>query len=220
MQECSKISRSDTNDGVQIEENVHQYRFDQDRTSKLRPGWRRRVRHVARRLDETDQRILSELAEDGRMSMRTLADKLHISRANAYARVERLRADGVIRGFRADVDPVASGLGTTAYVTINLRQADWRKVREQLRALDGVVHIGLVGGEFDVILLVRARDNADLRRLVLDDIQSMPAVRSTRTLLVFEEVQSDIALPGLGSTRSTEPKRSARRSRIDELPDR
>jgi DNA-binding Lrp family transcriptional regulator len=144
---------------------------------------------VASPLDETDERILGELSLDGRMSMRTLAERLHISRANAYARVERLRSEGVIRGFRADVDPVASGLGTTAYVTLNLRQADWRVVREQLRALNGVVHIGLVGGEFDVILLVRARDNADLRRLVLDEIQSMPAVRNTRTLLVFEEVE-------------------------------
>ncbi|HEY0452950.1 Lrp/AsnC family transcriptional regulator [Actinophytocola sp.] len=142
---------------------------------------------MASPLDETDQRILAELAQDGRMSMRTLAETLHISRANAYARVERLRASGVIKGFRADVDPVAAGLGTSAYVTLNLRQAEWRVVGEQLRALPGVVHIALVGGEFDVILLVRVKDNADLGRLVLDVIQEMPGVVSTRTLLVFEE---------------------------------
>ena len=142
---------------------------------------------MASPLDATDEQILAELTRDGRLSMRSLADSLHVSRANAYARVERLKAEGIIRGFRVDIDPVASGLGTTAYVTITLRQADWRYVRERLRALDGVVHIGLVGGEFDVILLVRARDNADLRRLVLEDIQGMPGVRSTRTLLVFEE---------------------------------
>jgi len=142
---------------------------------------------VATPLDDTDRRILDELAVDGRMSMRTLADRLHVSRANAYARVDRLQKSGVIRGFRADVDPVASGLATTAYVTLNLRQADWRRIREQLQALPGIAHIGLVGGEFDVILLVRARDNEDLRRLVLDEIQGMEGVLTTRTLLVFEE---------------------------------
>ena len=105
------------------------------------------------------------------MSMRTLAETLHISRANAYARVERLRTSGVIRAFRADVDPILSGLATSAYVTLNVRQADWRHIRAELQALPGVVHIALVGGEFDVVLLVRARDNADLRRLVLDKIQ-------------------------------------------------
>ena len=138
-------------------------------------------------LDDTDHKILDALTRDGRMSMRTLAETLHISRANAYARVGRLHSSGVIRGFRADVDPVRSGFGTSAYVTLNVHQAEWRSVAEQLQSLQGVVHIALVGGEFDAVLLVRARDNADLRRLVLDEIQGMDGVLSTRTLLVFEE---------------------------------
>ena len=148
---------------------------------------------MASQIDDIDRRILVELSRDGRMSMRTLAELLHISRANAYARVQRLRETNVIRGFRADVDHVAAGMGTSAYLTVNLRQAEWRVVGEQLRALPGVVHIALVGGEFDVILLVRAKDNADLRRLVLDVIQGMPGVVSTRTLLVFEEFEPPTA---------------------------
>ena len=144
---------------------------------------------MASALDDIDRQILAELTRDGRMSMRTLAEHLHISRANAYARVERLRTANVIKGFRADIDPVAAGLGTSAYVTVNLHQAEWRDVGEQLRALPGVVHIALVGGEFDAILLVRARDNAALGRLVLDVIQGMPGIVNTRTLLVFEEAE-------------------------------
>ena len=142
---------------------------------------------MAGTLDEVDQRIVAELRRDGRMSMRTLAERVHISRANAYARVERLESGGVIRGYHADIDPVLAGLGTSAYVTVTLHQAEWRSVRDELRALRGVEHIGLVGGDFDVILLVRARDNADLRHLILDRIQGMAGVQNTRTLLVFEE---------------------------------
>ncbi|SHN47726.1 Lrp/AsnC family transcriptional regulator [Cryptosporangium aurantiacum] len=140
-------------------------------------------------LDDIDQRIVAALRADGRLSMRTLAERVHISRANAYARVERLQETGVIRGFHADIDPVAVGLGTTAYVTLNLSQHEWRTLRRRLQALPGVIHIGLVGGEFDVVLLVRTRDNAELRRLVLDEIQSIEGVLSTRTWLVFEEVE-------------------------------
>ena len=147
------------------------------------------ARQVAPGLDDVDQRIVDELRHDGRMSMRSLAEKLHISRANAYARVQRLESSGVIRGYSADIDPVLAGLGTSAYVTVNLEQAEWRSVREELRTLRGVDHIGLVGGEFDLVLLVRARDNADLGRLVLDVIQGMPGVVNTRTLLVFEEAE-------------------------------
>jgi DNA-binding Lrp family transcriptional regulator len=138
-------------------------------------------------LDATDRGIVDALANDGRMSIRLLAQTLHISRANAYARVERLLSSGVIRGFHAEIDPAAAGMATSAYITINLRQGEWREVRSRLLTVPGVVHIALVGGEFDVIVLVRAHDNADLRRIVLDEIHGIPGVLSTRTLLVFEE---------------------------------
>lgn len=138
-------------------------------------------------LDEIDERIIETLEHDGRISMRQLAARVHVSRANIYARVERLRSAGVITGFTAVVDPEARGFATSAFLTVNLRQAEWREVRKRLAEVPGVEHIALVGGDFDAVLLVRARDNTDLRRLVLDDIQSIPGVVSTRTLLIFDE---------------------------------
>jgi DNA-binding Lrp family transcriptional regulator len=138
-------------------------------------------------VDEIDARILSALEIDGRLSMRQLAEEVHISRANAYARVERLTDSGVIAGFSVVVDPIKRGFGTSAYVTMNVRQTDWRDIHARLRELAGIEHIALVGGDFDVVLLLRAQDNADLRRLVLDDIQGIPGVLNTRTLLIFEE---------------------------------
>lgn len=146
-------------------------------------------------VDATDRRIVNALVRDGRMSIRTLAETLHISRANAYARVARLLSTGVIRGFRAEVDPTAMGLATSAFITINLQQGEWREVSSRLHAIPGIAHIALVGGDFDVIALVRAKDNADLRRIVLDEIHSIPGVLSTRTLLVFEEYDPDQAWP-------------------------
>ena len=142
---------------------------------------------MAERLDSVDRLILDALATDARMSIRGVAERLHISRANAYTRVERLRSSGVILGFRAEVSPEAVGLRTSAYVTLNLHQTEWRTVQQRLLQVPGVVHVALVGGEFDVVLLVRARDNADLRRVVLDEVQAIEGVTSTRTLLIFDE---------------------------------
>ncbi|WP_441338434.1 AsnC family transcriptional regulator, partial [Micromonospora sp. NBS 11-29] len=56
-------------------------------------------------LDEVDRRILGELVADARLSIRTLAERVHVSRTNAYARVERLLRDGVLTGFTARVAP-------------------------------------------------------------------------------------------------------------------
>jgi DNA-binding Lrp family transcriptional regulator len=95
--------------------------------------------------------------------------------------------DGIIRGFTARVDHERAGQGASAYITLKIVQNSWRTVREQLLELPGVAHIALVGGDFDVLLLVHTADNHALRELVLNRIQSIPQVLGTRTMLVFEE---------------------------------
>ncbi|WP_344394688.1 Lrp/AsnC family transcriptional regulator [Streptomyces vastus] len=140
-----------------------------------------------RPLDAIDQDILQMLRSDGRASIRSVAERVHVSRANAYARINRLIEDGVILGFGARINHERAGKGAAAYITLKIVQNSWRTVREQLRALPEVAHIALVSGDFDVLLLVHTPDNRNLRDLVLTRLQSIPEVLSTRTLLVFEE---------------------------------
>ena len=148
-------------------------------------------RPPARPLDAVDRAILRLLRSDGRASIRSVAERVHVSRANAYARINRLIDDGVIRGFSARVDQERAGHGASAYITLKIVQDSWRSVRELLRELPGVAHMALVSGDFDVLLLVHTPDNRALRDLVLTRIQSIPEVLSTRTLLVFEETDLD-----------------------------
>lgn len=140
-----------------------------------------------RPLDDIDRAILRLLQEDGRASIRSVADRVHISRANAYARINRLIEFGIIRGFTARVDHERAGQGASAYITLKIVQNSWRTVREKLLTLPGVSHIALVSGDFDVLMLVHTADNRSLRELVLTRIQAIEEVLSSRTLLVFEE---------------------------------
>jgi DNA-binding Lrp family transcriptional regulator len=149
---------------------------------------------VVRPLDSIDRSILRMLQADGRASIRSVAERAHVSRANAYARINRLIEDGVIRGFTARVDHERAGHGASAYITLKIVQNSWRTVREKLITLPGVVHIALVSGDFDVLLLVHTVDNRSLRELVLTRLQSIEEVLSSRTLLVFEE--TDLVLGG------------------------
>ncbi|MET9885356.1 Lrp/AsnC family transcriptional regulator [Streptomyces sp. NPDC006430] len=147
-----------------------------------------------RPLDPIDRSIMRLLQADGRASIRSVAEQVHVSRANAYARINRLIDDGVIRGFTARVNHERAGQGASAYITLKIVQNSWRTVREKLRELPGAAHIALVSGDFDVLLLVHTPDNRTLRELVLTRLQSIPEVLSTRTLLVFEE--TDLLAPG------------------------
>jgi DNA-binding Lrp family transcriptional regulator len=115
-------------------------------------------------LDGTDRLIVEALRADGRLSMRALSDLVHISRASAYALVARLERDGVITGYAALVDPVRFGYALSAYVYLDIAQRSWKSARGQLPSMAEVDHVAPVSGEHDI-----------------------PEVRSTQTVLIFEE---------------------------------
>jgi DNA-binding Lrp family transcriptional regulator len=142
-------------------------------------------------LDETDRRIVEALRADGRLSMRALAERLHVSRAGVYARVERLERTGVITGYRAIVDPRRYGRPLSAYVNLKVAQQAWKALRPRVLAIDDVEHAALVSGEYDIVLLVRTQDVGTLRELVLTRLQEMPEVLATQTVLIFDEMVPD-----------------------------
>ena len=168
----------------------HSVWMSDDRSSSVTQATSRSGRQVAAgaaSVDDTDRAIVAALRVDGRMSVRALAEQVHSSRANAYARLERLQRDGVITGFTVRVDPVRLGLMTSAYVSVSIEQGSWREVLGVLEQLPGVEKVALVGAEFDMLVEVRAHDNHELRDVVLEQIQAVPGVRATRTWLVFDE---------------------------------
>jgi DNA-binding Lrp family transcriptional regulator len=138
-------------------------------------------------MDVTDRAVLDVLRADARTSVRDLAAQVGISRASAYARIKKLRDDGVIRGFTVELDHSALGLGLPAYVHVRIKQNSWKTFRQKAWALEEAAHVALVAGDFDCVLLVRCRDAEHLRSLVLEKIQALPEVLATQTVLVFEE---------------------------------
>src|SRR5258705_1721706 len=121
----------------------------------------------AQPLDDIDRRLLDALVQDGRRSIRMLAESTHISRSNAYARVERLVRDGVITGFHARVAPEPAGLGTSAFIGLTIRQDTWREASALLRHVRYLEHSALVARDHDVLALVSGPGDARLRRLGL-----------------------------------------------------
>ena len=142
-------------------------------------------------LDDTDRRIVGLLRNDGRMSVNEVAQRAHVSRATAYARLERLRNADVITGFQATVDPVKIGLPVTALILINLEQKNWPSVHDALGAIPGVEWSAFTSGSFDMVLLVRMKDVAALRDVVLVQLHGLKFVKSSQTVFVLDEEQWD-----------------------------
>ncbi|GAA1137754.1 Lrp/AsnC family transcriptional regulator [Nesterenkonia lutea] len=138
-------------------------------------------------LDSVDHRILHALSVDARQSVSAIAAALHLSRANAYERISRLRRAGVLKGYTAVIDPRAAGMATAAYVFLTLKQDDWEVLRRALADEPAVRHLALVGGQYDAVLLVRTRTVEELRRVIFERIQSLACVQSSQTALIFDD---------------------------------
>ena len=166
-----------------------------------RPSGRRREP------DDVDRRILAALVEDGRVSVNELAGRAGVSRATAYARFDRLQTDGVVTGFRAEVDPSALGLSITALIMVNVDQGDWASVREHLVQLPGFEYLAVTSGGFDFVVLVRVSDVSTLRDVVLHRLHRIAAVRATQTVFVLDEVGRPVGLVGKDVHRPAQPTR-------------
>lgn len=139
-------------------------------------------------IDEINLRILAELRENGRISMAALAERVNVSRANVYTRVEQLIADGIIMGFTARVDPERVGLGICALVFLTVHPQTWGSFRARIVEMTEIESCHITTGEHDAMLLIRAGEVGAIHDFVIGVLAALPEVKSVETVLVLDEV--------------------------------
>ncbi|MEX0893214.1 MAG: Lrp/AsnC family transcriptional regulator [Gemmatimonadota bacterium] len=137
-------------------------------------------------MDELDLAILACLQSNGRMSNAEMGRRVGLVPSAVYQRVRKLEEQGVIRGYRVELDPVALDQGLLAFVTV--RTSEGARAPETSAALAGipeVLEVHRVVGEDCFFLKVRVADTAALGRLLDETIQPLKQVASTRTTIVL-----------------------------------
>ena len=142
-----------------------------------------------RQIDDIDRRIIVALMEDGRRSFSDLAERCHVSRSTAHARVERLLRIGAITGFTAVVDPATLGFGICALVFVKIHQHGWRQARDAIAQVAGVESLMMCAGEFDLVATVRCTDVASFRDTLLVQLHAIDGVVGSSTAFVLDEVR-------------------------------
>jgi DNA-binding Lrp family transcriptional regulator len=160
-------------------------------------------------IDSIDSAILDSLRADARMSVAALAAEHHISRATAYARLNRLRETGVIQRFTIVVDPEKVGFTVSALiliVTTTERPFDWDVAEAVLRELPEVQFSGELAGEYDAFILARFRDTEHMREFIRRLTAGLRGVGRTRSMILLNEGQERLAvLPTHATAAPAEP---------------
>jgi Lrp/AsnC family leucine-responsive transcriptional regulator len=143
-------------------------------------------------LDRWDRRILTILAEDGRLPVAALADRIGLSRTPTLARLRRLESAGVIRGYRAVIDQAWLGRQHVAFAEVKLsdtRAAALAEFNAAVRAVPGIEECHMIAGSFDYLLKVRTENIAAYRRLLGETLSALPHVAQTSTFVAMEAVK-------------------------------
>ena len=78
-------------------------------------------------IDRVDKEILKLLQQNGRLSLKTIAEKTFLSSPAVSARIERMENDGIILGYEAKVSPIRMGYHILAYINLNVQPEDKNK---------------------------------------------------------------------------------------------
>ncbi len=152
-----------------------------------------------RPIDEIDLALLHALQADSRAPIGTLSDAVSVSRATVYARLARLREEGVIDSLTVTVNPKRVGLTVTAVVLIRSTPDNWKtwsSLVPVFEEMDEVEWAADLAGEFDILMLVRLRDAEHLQRFITEELRRIAGIGGVRTLLVLNQTpERSLVLP-------------------------
>ena len=144
-------------------------------------------------MDKLDAKILELLQEDGGLSAAEIADRIGLSKAPCWRRIQKLQADGVIRRTVALLDARALNVGTTVFVTLktgNHSDAWFQRFVRAVHDIPEVTEIHRMSGDVDYLI-----------RIVVPDIDAYDVVyKRLISAVEFQDVSASFALETIKST--------------------
>ncbi|WP_269938933.1 Lrp/AsnC family transcriptional regulator [Arthrobacter sp. HY1533] len=149
-------------------------------------------------MDNIDRKILSELQQDGRLSLTELATRVGMSLSPCHRRVRALEQSGAISGYRAQLDADILGLTFDAIVFVTMNSAVRETLdsfEEAVSAIPNVLQAQRLFGTPDYLLHVMAKDRQAFQQLYDDRLSTLPGVQKLSSTLVMKTIVENNPLP-------------------------
>jgi DNA-binding Lrp family transcriptional regulator len=144
-------------------------------------------------LDDVDKAILRRLQEDARISFKEIAKEVGTSEATIFVRVKKLQKSGVIKAFRAIVNPQTVGKQLTAFALVKADPRSYPKMLSALANFEDICEIHDVTGAYYSIVKMRTGSSEQLAQ-ILDRIGQIEGVAGTETVIVLRTIKEDTSI--------------------------
>ncbi len=164
-------------------------------------------------MDATDRQIIAELEAEGRLTVTELAQRVRLSVAPCHRRLRELERAGVIRGYRAIVDPAAIGNGFEVLVQVTMDREDAATIAEfesSLAKVAEVRHAERLFGDPDYLVRVATADLEAYQNLRDEKLATLPGVQRLTSTIVMKRIVDQRPYPVLPHVLRPEPQRSRR----------
>ncbi|ASJ02275.1 AsnC family transcriptional regulator [Thermococcus profundus] len=144
-------------------------------------------------MDELDRRILSLLQKNARLSYREIARELNVAVGTVYNRIKKMEETGVIKGFCVNIDYEKVGFGLTTVIGIKAEGREIVRIERKLAENPRVMQVYDVTGEYDIIIVAKFRDRADMNHFV-KWVLSLDGVEKTNTSVVMDVAKESFTI--------------------------
>jgi Lrp/AsnC family leucine-responsive transcriptional regulator len=152
-------------------------------------------------LDSGDLSILRIIQEDCRLTSREISDQTGLPITTVFAKMRRMEKAGLIKGYRAVLNPTQLGSGTTAFILASFsyksgeKRISQREVARELANFPEVQEVHIISGEWDIIMKVKAKDVDSIGKYVVDRLRLVKGIAKTLTCLVFQSEKESTTIP-------------------------
>ncbi len=144
-------------------------------------------------MDNIDEKVLSHLVADCRLSARQLAMKIGLSTVTVLSRIKKLERGGIIKGYTARINHEKLGYVLTAVIEIVAKKDTILEAENKISEIENVCGVYDITGSTDILVIAKFHGRQELSQFV-KGLASIPNVENTITHVVLNTIKEDFRL--------------------------
>ncbi|MDX2493722.1 MAG: Lrp/AsnC family transcriptional regulator [Desulfuromusa sp.] len=140
-------------------------------------------------IDDIDHKILQILQKKARIPNAEVARQVGMAPSAVLERIRKLEDRGIIEGYEVRLNPHPFHQGLMAFVQVTLQSSCRADLAQELSRVTGVQDVHQVAGDDGYLLKLRVADNAELGRVLAEEICSLSGVQQTKTSIVLNTIK-------------------------------
>ncbi|OFX24429.1 MAG: transcriptional regulator [Bacteroidetes bacterium GWA2_31_9] len=141
-------------------------------------------------IDSFDTKILKFVTKNARIPFLEVARECNVTGAAIHQRMQKLLDAGILSGSQFNLNPKGLGYLTCAFIGIQVNLSSTsthQEVFRRIQEIPEIVECHHISGKYSLFVKVYTKNNEHLKRVIVEQIQAIPAVTNTETFISLEE---------------------------------